>query len=402
MTIQTSTSTRPRRGESPAGNALGKAAVAYLVVAAALATASSYLIQPELRPVARDLGVSVSAITVAAGSAIVGYLVGLAVLVPLVDHVRANRLVAAQLAGLATGLSVAACAPNPALLGAGLFVAGAGGSTGAQLSTLAGKHSAPGRRGQAVGRVTAGISAGILLGRIVGGALADWLGWRVMLGVLGGVCLTMAAGALRALPTERVKPTQRYGEVLRSLPKLVRSTRRLRVAAAAGSLWFLAFSLVWVGLSLALSQAPLHRSSTQVGLYSLAGLVGIAGTRVGGRLADRHGSRRVVVGGLALACASTLVLAFALQQTIVVLLALALFDAGLFAAQVANQSQVLGIDPERPARFNSAYMVIFFVGGSVGTATGGAVVDGLGWPALAGIAGGAVLLAALVRWSSPE
>jgi predicted MFS family arabinose efflux permease len=75
------------------------------------------------------------------------------------------------------------------------------------------------------------------------------------------------------------------------------------------------------------------------------------------------------------------------------LLALALFDAGLFAAQVANQSRVIRLDPLRPAQLNSTYMVVYFVGGSLGAAVGGPIVSMCGWPIGAGAAAVAIATA---------
>jgi hypothetical protein len=63
--------------------------------------------------------------------------------------------------------------------------------------------------------------------------------------------------------------------------------------------------------------------------------------------------------------------------------------------RVANQSTVLAIDPAAPAQFNSAYMLIYFVGGSAGTAFG-AALGWFGWPATTAIAACAIGLAMIV------
>src|ERR1700743_2364102 len=186
----------PPTAETPGLNA---AAIGVLAVAAAVATSTSYVLQPELPAVARDVGSSVPVIRVVAAVPIGGYLFGLALLVPLADRVRAHRLVSTQLSVLAAGLLIAAFAATPLVLGAGLFVAGLCASTGAQMSSLAGRYSGPVRRGRAGGTVTAGISAGIVLGRILGGTLADWWGWRTMLLVFAGACVALAFAAA-ALP----------------------------------------------------------------------------------------------------------------------------------------------------------------------------------------------------------
>jgi predicted MFS family arabinose efflux permease len=371
--------------------------ICLLTVTASVATSTSYVLQPELTTIAADVHSTVSAATVASAMAILGYLLGLVMLVPLVDRWRANRLVAGQLAGLTAGLVVAALAPNPGLLGLGMMLSGACASTGAQMSTLAGKHARPERRGAAVGTVTAGISAGVLLGRIAGGAVADVVGWRAMVLIVAASCAVLAAAAFVSLPRTPVAATDSYVEVLRRLPRLVISHRQLRISAVSGALWFFAFSLIWVSVSVALALPPLNLSSTDVGLYSLAGMAGILATRTAGTLADRHGSPKVILAGLALALLGTVAMAFTLDVQPVLLGTLALFDAGLFAAQVANQARVLGIDPDRPAQFNSAYMAVYFIGGSIGTALGGAVTTQLGWPAATAAATAAVMCAALIN-----
>ena len=126
------------------------ARVCVLAVAAAVATSTSYVLQPELPVVARDVGSSVPVIGMVAALPVGGYLAGLALLVPLADRVRSHRLISGQLSVLATGLLLAAIAATPLMLGAGLFVSGLCASAGAQMSSLAGRYSlsaAEGRHG---------------------------------------------------------------------------------------------------------------------------------------------------------------------------------------------------------------------------------------------------------------
>ena len=382
--------------EAEGAGRLARPVVSYLAAAAAIATSTSYAVQPELAAISRDLGISLAWVGAASASAIVGYLVGLAMLVPLVDFVAAPHLLFVQLLSLAAGLLVAATARDVIGLALGLFVSGVCASTGAQMSTLASKHAAPDRRGTAVGLVTAGISAGILLGRIVGGAVADQVGWRLMLTGFATACAICAVVALFVLPRGLIEPSVSYLSTLRSGPRLLVTDRILRVAAAAGALWFFAFSLIWLSLSVALSLPPMNLSPTVIGLYSLAGLLGIVATPIAGRLTDRHGATRVIVVGLAISVASAVVMVSVLDAPVPMLIALGVFDAGLFAAQVANQSRVLAIDPQAPARYNSAYMVVYFVGGSLGTGIGGGIVTRFGWPVAAATAAGAILAAAAI------
>jgi predicted MFS family arabinose efflux permease len=249
--------------------------------------------------------------------------------------------------------------------------------------------------------VTAGISAGILAGRIVGGWLAEEIGWRAMLLLFAAACVLIAAWCLMVLPVVHGTAERGYLSTLRSLPGLVVRDGTLRVAALRGALWFFAFCAVWAGLAVALSEPPYSYSSERIGLYALAGLSGILATPVAGAWTDRVGARRVIVVGLAVAGMAAAVVGFSLASTAVTLACLALLDAGLFAAQVANQSTVLSIDPGAPARFNSAYMLVYFVGGSLGTAFGASAVAWFGWPVAAVIAAAAIGIAGTTTVVAP-
>jgi predicted MFS family arabinose efflux permease len=336
---------------------------------------------------------SLATVGVALACGPLGYLVGLALLVPLVDRFSPRRVLSTQFGALAIALGLNAAVGTPSLLGLIVGVIGAGSSVGAQLSSVAGRFANQRRRATVLGIVTAGISAGILAGRIVGGWLNDEIGWRGMFLVLAAVCAVVAVSALFVLPGGERVVTASYLATLRKLPGLYVRVAPLRLAAGRGALWFFAFCAVWAGLAVALSQPPFWYSSERIGGYAVAGLLGIVATRVAGAWTDRVGARRVLLIGLLLALAAAVTLAFSLSQPAVTLACLAMFDAGLFAAQVANQSTVLAIDPTAPAQYNSAYMLVYFIGGTAGTAFGAAAVGWFGWSATAVIAAVAIALA---------
>ncbi|WP_235037268.1 MFS transporter [Actinomadura sp. K4S16] len=366
----------------------------FMSLAAGLGTATIYPLQPAIADVADSLHASLGAVGVALACGPMGYLVGLGLLVPLVDRFPPRRVLSAQVGVLAAALFMSAVVSDVRVLGASTSVIGACSAVGAALSSMVGRLASPHRRAATLGILTAGISAGILAGRIVGGWLAEVIGWRGMLMAFAAACAAVAVGLLLVVPTARGGVERGYLATLKSIPGLFVRYTALRSAATRGALWFFAFCAVWAGLAVALSEPPYSYSAERIGLYAFAGLLGIPATRVAGLFTDRVGARRVILSGLAVAGAAAAVVGVALPSAPATLLCLALFDAGLFAAQVANQSTVLAIDPAAPARFNSAYMLVYFVGGSLGTAFGATAVERFGWPATTGFAAAAVVIAA--------
>jgi predicted MFS family arabinose efflux permease len=368
----------------------------FMSLAAALGTATIYPLQPAIADVAGSLNASVAAVGVALACGPLGYMFGLGLLVPLVDRFPPGRVLAAQAGVLAAALLVSALVGSVWALGAAIGVTGACSTVGAGLSSVVGRLASPHRRATMLGIVTAGISAGILAGRIVGGWLAEVIGWRGMLTVFAAACATVAVGLVLVMPRTRGGAERGYLATLRSIPGLYVRYAALRLAATRGALWFFAFCAMWAGLAVALSQPPYSYSAERIGVYALAGLLGILATRVSGLWTDRVGARRVVLAGLVIAGAAAAIIGFALPSAAATVACLALFDAGLFAAQVANQSTVLAIDPAAPARFNSAYMLVYFVGGSLGTAFGAAAVERFGWPATTTTTAAAIAVAAAI------
>ncbi|MFI6245819.1 MFS transporter [Streptomyces sp. NPDC051016] len=365
-----------------------------LAATAGTAIANNYAVQPALTAVATDLDVPLSVIGLVPTAALAGCMTGFALLLPLTDHLAPNRLVTAQLTALAAALVLAATARDAVVLLAAYLLVGAAASVAAQASNIAGRHARPGRGGTGVALVAAGMSAGILLSRLVGGALTDALGWRRMLLVFAALALLGALAAATLLPRGRPHADRGYRATLAALPPLLLHQPRLRRAVATGALWYFAFNLVWIALTLALAQPPHSLGPTAIGLYSLAGLLGFAALPLSGRLTDRYGPRTVITAALLAAAAGTALLATGLDTPWHTALGLALFDAGCFAAQAANQSRVIALDPARSGSLSSVYLVVYFTIGALGTAVAAPLLDTLGWQVTSLTALGALLLAA--------
>ncbi|MDI9649082.1 MFS transporter, partial [Burkholderia cenocepacia] len=138
---------------------LSRTAIAMLALAAGVAIANGYALQPSLSAIAGDFGVSAARMATLASVTMLGYLAGLALLVPLVDRFGPRTLIPAQMGGLAVLLACASLSSTPLALDACFVLVGAATTVAAQCSAVVGKHAEPRRRGAAMGVVSAGISA---------------------------------------------------------------------------------------------------------------------------------------------------------------------------------------------------------------------------------------------------
>ncbi|MGV9454828.1 MFS transporter [Streptomyces sp. NPDC003635] len=375
---------------------LRRGTTALLAALAGTATADNYTLQPALSVVAGDLDVPLSAISLVPSAALAGSMTGFALLLPLADRVAPHRLVAAHFTALAAGLLLAATASDAAVLVAAHLLIGAAASVAAQASVIAGRLAEPGRRGAAVALVATGLSAGILLSRLVGGALTDLLGWRAMLLVCAALALLGAGTAATLLPRTRPDARASYRAALAALPRLPLREARLRRAIATGGLWYFAFTLLWLGLALSLARPPHSLDPTAIGLFGLAGLLGFAVLPFTGRLVDRRSPHTVMTAAVTAAASGTLLIALAPDSVLAIAAGLAVFDAGCFVAQAANQSLVIGIDPADSGSLSGTYLVSYFAVGAVGTALAGPLVDGIGMRGTTLVAVGALAGAALL------
>ena len=190
------------RNAQPAelGAGISRPLVVLLAFTCGAAVANLYYAQPLLHTIARAFSVSNSDAGLLVTVTQAGYVVGLALLVPLGDLLERRRLIAAMLLVAAAGLGIAAAAPNFAVFALAVAALGVTAVLAqiivAMSSSLAGDHE----RGRVVGTVMSGLLIGILVARTISGVVAQLLGWRMIFALAAGA-MVLLAGVLRwALP----------------------------------------------------------------------------------------------------------------------------------------------------------------------------------------------------------
>ncbi len=392
---------RSGAGHAELGGGVSRGLVLLLATACGTAAANLYYAQPLLHTLAVAFGVSNATAGLLITISQLGYVVGLALLVPLGDLHERRGLISGTMLVTAAALALSAVAPAFAVLGAALAVVGVTSVVAQIIVPMSSSLSAEHERGSVVGTVMSGLLIGILLARTVSGLIAAAFGWRVVFWFAAAAMVLLAATLRRKLP--KVPPTTElsYGELLRSVASLVRGEPILRQRMMVGALTFGCFSTLWTSLAFLLSGPPYGYGNGVIGLFGLVGVVGALAASGAGRLADRgHNGRATTVTALIM-LASWGVLALGKTSLVALIIGIALLDLGVQGLHISNQSAIYALRPEARSRLTTAYMVAYFLGGAALSAISAALYGAAGWGGIC-LLGAATALLALVGWVVTE
>jgi predicted MFS family arabinose efflux permease len=386
---------------APPTRGISRGLVLLLATACGTAAANLYYAQPLLHTLARAFGVSDGTAGLLITISQLGYVLGLALLVPLGDLHERRGLITGTMLVTATALALAAAAPAFAVLGAALAVVGVTSVVAQIVVPMSSSLSADHERGAVVGTVMSGLLIGVLLARTVSGLIAAALGWRVVFVFAAAAMVLLAATLRRVLP--RIAPTTdlSYRGLLRSVMTLVREEPILRQRMVVGALNFGCFSTLWTSLAFLLSGAPYHYGNAVIGLFGLVGVVGALAASAAGRLSDRGHNGRATTVSILIMLASWGILALGRTSVVALIVGIALLDLGVQGLHISNQSAVYALRPEARSRLTTAYMVAYFLGGAALSAITSTLYGSAGWGGIC-VLGAATALAALGVWAVTE
>jgi len=383
------------------GAGISRPLVLLLAVTCGAAAANLYYAQPLLHSIARGFSVSNSTAGLLVAIAQAGYVVGLALLVPVGDLLERRRLIATMLLVTAGGMAVAAAAPTFTVFALALGLVGVTAVVAQIVVPMASSLAADHERGRVVGTVMSGLLIGILVARTISGLLADLLGWHGVF-VFAAVAMLVLAAVLRfALPN--VPPTERtsYPRLLQSVLHLVRHEPLLRQRMLVGATAFGCFSVLWTSVAFMLAGPPYNYGNATIGLFGLAGLAGAFVAPVAGRLSDRGHGRLAMTAAIVVLLLSWGVLAFGERSVVALLVGIVLLDLGAQAIHISNQSAVYSLHGHARSRLTTAYMVAYFLGGVAASAATSALYGIGGWGAVCAL-GAATATLGLAAWLITE
>ncbi|MYR08852.1 MFS transporter [Gordonia sp. SID5947] len=363
-----------------------------------------YYLQPLLHEVSVDFSISTTTAGLLIAVTQIGYLLGLAFVVPLGDFVNRRRLVAGLLALSCVALVAAGLMPAYGGLLTMVFAVGVSASAAQIVVPWAATIAGPAERGAVVGTVMSGLLIGILFSRVLSGLVAEVGGWRAILFVAAALQVAMAAAVWFRAPQARAEAAgsgQSYPQVLRSIVGLVRTHEVLRHRMFLGGLTMASFSCMWTAIAFLLAGAgdsDYAYSEAAIGLFGLAGVAGALVAPVVGKLADRGYLRHTQYGVWGAQIVGWLLLFAGAHHVVVLVIALLVFDFGVQGVQLANQTGVYSLDGQARSRLTTAYMVAYFAGGVIGSTVGGWAYQAGGWALVCEIGTGSAIVG-LATWA---
>jgi len=368
-----------------------------MAIACGLAVANLYYAQPLLDTLSQSFDIASSTAGLIVTMTQMGYVLGLAFIVPLGDLLERRRLITIVTLGTVGALVLAGLSPTIGLFLFASLMTGLTSVVAQILVPFAAHQAREGQRGTVVGRVMSGLLIGILVARALSGIIADALGWRALFWLAAGFMFVQALVLWYMLPDNQSELNTSYGKLLHSVLHLFLEEPLLRRRIVYGTLGFAAFSVFWTAMSFLLAHPPYHYSDTIIGLLGLLGAGGALCAAFAGKIHDRGGTFMGTGIFLAFIALSFVFMGIFKDQLAAIIAGVILLDVGQQGTHVLNQSVIYELRPDARSRITTAYMTCFFFGGVMGSAGSAYVNDLFGWTGVC-ILGGAFGGIAFLFW----
>ena len=358
---------------------LTKLLILIMAITCGLTVANLYYIQPLLGDMAKSFNVDEVSVGSAAMLTQIGYAVGMIFILPLGDIKERKNLITFMLIFSVLSLISLSFSQNISMLIISSFAVGFTSIIPQLIIPLAAQLSNPNERGKIIGTVMSGLLIGILVSRTVSGLIGNYFGWRTVYLIAAIMMIILLIILRKVIPVTKSVSEIKYFDLLKSLPKLIKTEPTLREASINGALMFAAFSAFWTSLTFLLESSHYNMGSQAAGLLGLVGIVGALAAPLVGKLADKKGSR-YVIGICIIIVSLSYILFFAFGFKMIGLISgVILLDLGVQSCNISNQARVHSMNEDMRNRMNTIYMVSFFLGGSLGSFLGSSAYSHFGW-----------------------
>ncbi|MEO3868219.1 MFS transporter [Nonomuraea sp. B12E4] len=311
-----------------------------------------------------------------------------------------RRVLVTGIALLALGNAVTASAHGHGLVLASRVLAGSGAALFVASAVATAAHLAGDqRRGKAIAMVTAGATLSLVLGAPLGTLIGGAWGWQMAMWFVAAVAAVVAAVIAVLLPPIRLD----QGATMRQRIAPLTDQRVLRVLIVTLPA-FIGIFLPFTYMSAVFAPAIGGEQARLALLLLVFGVAATAGNLTAGSLADRYGSRRVVIGATVGVAAVCMVMLPVREVVILAAIAQALSGVVSYSVMGPQQHRIIAHATAESASLvtslntSAAYLGNFMAGGIgavILTTTGSAAL-------LLPIAAAFAAFAAFLAWRLPS
>ncbi|MDI2587176.1 MFS transporter [Psychrobacillus sp. NEAU-3TGS] len=258
-----------------------------------------------------------------------------------------------------------------------------------------GEEVEPKSLGVAMGLYISGNSVGGLAGRIIMGTMTDLFSWKIGMIFLGLLSIAISIYFVAALPiSKHFEPRKLQVKALaKSLMAHLKDPAMLCLFGIGFTL-MAGFVSLYNYISFKLLNPPYSLSTTIVGWIFIIYLVGTFSSTWFGSLADRFGRQKVLISGIVIMFAGSLItLDIHLALKIV---GITIFTFGFFGTHSIASGWVSHRADHDKAQGSSLYLFFYYVGSSIGGTVGGIFWSNFGWAGVVSLIAFFLLVAMLL------
>lgn len=363
---------------------LTKKLIWIMAIASGTVTANLYYLQPVLYQLAADYHISQSSAGLTVTLTQIGLALGFFFILPLADILEKRRLIMGVLFFSSCALLTIYFSPNLQITVMASFFVGFTSVAGQILLPFAAQLAAPKDKGRVIGSIMSGILTGILLSRVFSGFIAQLYNWHTiyLIAALGIIVLMVALYV--ELPVCNALIKMNYGESMRSIGPIIKEFGVLRKTSLIGAMAFCAFSAFWTSLTFLL-QEYYHLGANFAGLFGLIGITGALLAPLAGMVSDRKGPNFTIGINILIIIFSYIIFMTCGYHLWGLILGVILLDIGVQCCNVSSQAKIQQLSEKARSRITAIYMIMFFVGGALGSFAGAWSFQHFGWMGVCGV-----------------
>ena len=360
---------------------LSRKMIALMATASGIAVANIYYIQPLLNSAAEYFNISESQASLLATLTQTGYALGLFLILPIADLTERKKLILTMIFLSVLSLLGMYFSPNFILACIACLAIGITSVIPQLLLPLCAKLSDEQVRGKNIGHIMSGLLTGIVLSRVVSGAVGKYIGWKsiyIIAVVLMAILFTVLKFTLPVCTADE-NGDLNYASSIKSMFSLPKKFPVIIEAAINGFMILAAFSALWTVLTFHLQGTPFNFETNIIGMFGILGVSGAMFAPVAGKISDRRSAKFTVGINIAIILVSYLCFIIFGFKVWGLIAGVILLDMGVNSCNVANQTRIQSLSESERNRITSIYMVTMFAGGAVGSYLGSALYNRFGW-----------------------